>query len=337
MTDSLPSPSPSSTTAVAGESPAQLKARLRRERLAAKSGASRLQQITALQGGPPKTLRELEKDVPGMTQLLTEPPRPSVVLCFATTHLTGLVTPSSTPPRASATATTTTTTQDPDEVDISSHNYAPAALPRRPSPFAFDGVASDALQDPLMAMLQQMMGDGSVPGMPSLPGASGNPGAPQETLPPGLANMFGGTVSTEPEPDHSSAWLWRLIHSVFSLGLAMYIVLQTPFNGSKMSRDNVVDDNWALQSASTQTFAHFFYLFATFELVLQTSRYFIEKGQLQGSGVLSTVAGILPAPYSAYVRTIGRYSVIYSTVVSDVMVVVFVLGASSWWQGAAVA
>jgi len=311
MTDPLPSPSPSSTTAVAGESPAQLKARLRRERLAAKSGASRLQQITALQGGPPKTLRELEKDVP--------------------------VTPSSTPPRASATATTTTTTQDPDEVDISSHNYAPAALPRRPSPFAFDGVASDALQDPLMAMLQQMMGDGSVPGMPSLPGASGNPGAPQETLPPGLANMFGGTVSTEPEPDHSSAWLWRLIHSVFSLGLAMYIVLQTPFNGSKMSRDNVVDDNWALQSASTQTFAHFFYLFATFELVLQTSRYFIEKGQLQGSGVLSTVAGILPAPYSAYVRTIGRYSVIYSTVVSDVMVVVFVLGASSWWQGAAVA
>jgi hypothetical protein len=37
------------------------------------------------------------------------------------------------------------------------------------------------------------------------------------------------------------------------------------------------------------------------------------------------------------VRTIGRYSVIYTTVVSDAMVVVFILGATSWWKGAAVA
>lgn len=50
---------------VPGESPAQTKARLRRERLAAKSGASRLQQISALQGGPPKDISEIEKDVPG--------------------------------------------------------------------------------------------------------------------------------------------------------------------------------------------------------------------------------------------------------------------------------
>ena len=48
------------------ESPAQQKARLRRERLAAKSGASRLQQISALQGGPPKDLSEIQKDIPGM-------------------------------------------------------------------------------------------------------------------------------------------------------------------------------------------------------------------------------------------------------------------------------
>lgn len=52
-----------------GETPAQLKARLRRERLAAKSGASRLQQISALQGGPPKTLSEIQKDLPGMYAL----------------------------------------------------------------------------------------------------------------------------------------------------------------------------------------------------------------------------------------------------------------------------
>ncbi|KAI8935023.1 hypothetical protein NX059_008687 [Plenodomus lindquistii] len=250
--------------------------------------------------------------------------------------------PSQFTPAASGTAT-----PDPDEVDISQHHYAPASQPRLPSPFAFDGgaggpfgagPASDpSAQDPMMAMLQQMMGGGGA-GMPGIPGA---PGAAPGGLPPGLADMFsamqGGGATNEPSPDQSSAWLWRLVHSIFSLGLAIYIVLQTPFTGSKMSRDNVLDDDWAVQPSSAQSFAHFFYLFATFEVVLQSSRYFIERGQLQGSGLLSTVAGILPAPYSGYVKTIGRYSVIYSTVVSDAMVVVFVLGASSWWHGAAVA
>lgn len=61
MSDSPASPS----GALPGESPAQAKARLRRERLAAKSGASRLQQIQGLQGGPPKDISEFEKDVPG--------------------------------------------------------------------------------------------------------------------------------------------------------------------------------------------------------------------------------------------------------------------------------
>jgi hypothetical protein len=194
-----------------------------------------------------------------------------------------------------------------------------------------------------MAMLQQMMGAGAggMPGMPGMSGSLGQPGAAPDGLPPGLANMFsamqGDGAAAEPSPDQSSAWIWRLVHSVFSLGLAIYIVLQTPFTGSKLSRDNVLDDDWTTQSTPAQNFVHFFYLFATFEVVLQSSRYFIEKGQLQGSGILSTVAGILPAPYSGYVRTVGRYSVIYSTVVSDAMVVVFVLGATSWWRGATVA
>ncbi|KAJ4368794.1 hypothetical protein N0V83_005876 [Neocucurbitaria cava] len=318
MADSPASP----TGALPGESPAQTKARLRRERLANKSGASRLQQITALQGGPPKDVSEFEKDVPV---------KPSA-------------TPSQLTPAVSGTAT-----PDPDEIDISQHHYTPASQPRLPSPFAFEanqggpfapGQVPDASQDPMMAMMQQMLGGGAG-GFPGLPGGQGQSGAGPGDLPPGLANLFsamnGGAAAAEPSPEQSSAWIWRLVHSVFSLGLAIYIVLQTPFTGSKLSRDNVLDDDWTGQSTPAQNFAHFFYLFATFEVVLQSSRYFIEKGQLQGSGILSTVAGILPAPYSGYVRTIGRYSVIYSTVVSDAMVVVFVLGATSWWRGAAVA
>lgn len=243
-----------------------------------------------------------------------------------------------------------TATPDPDEVDISQHHYTPASQPRLPSPFAFEGNAAAPFaagqgsgppqDDPMMAMLQQMMGGGPG-GMPGMPGGPGQAGASPGDLPPGLANIFsamnGGAAAPEPSPEQSSAWIWRLVHSVFSLGLAIYIVLQTPFTGSKIARDNLLDEDWTAQSTPAQTFAHFFYLFATFEVVLQSSRYFIEKGQLQGSGILSTVAGILPPPYGGYVRTIGRYSVIYSTIVSDAMVVVFVLGATSWWRGVAVA
>jgi hypothetical protein len=69
MADSPASPPPSA----AAETPAQEKARLRRERLAAKlatGGATRLQQISALQGGPPKDLSEIQKDLPGALLLL---------------------------------------------------------------------------------------------------------------------------------------------------------------------------------------------------------------------------------------------------------------------------
>jgi hypothetical protein len=64
---------PASPGPAAAETPAQEKARLRRERLAAKSGASRLQQISALQGGPPKDLSEIQKDLPGVYGLDCQP------------------------------------------------------------------------------------------------------------------------------------------------------------------------------------------------------------------------------------------------------------------------
>jgi GET complex subunit GET2 len=188
----------------------------------------------------------------------------------------------------------------------------------------------DASQDPMMAMLQQMLGNA---------GSSGHtPGQPGD-LPPGLADLFttmqGGDA--EPSPTQSSAWVWRLVHSLCALCLSFYIVLQTPFDGDRRSRTDAatLEHDWTLDVNPAETFKHFFYLFATFEVVLQSSRYFIEKGQLQGSGMLSSIAQFLPPPYSGYVRVVGRYSVIYSTVVSDALVVVFVLGAASWWRGGA--
>ncbi|PVI05933.1 hypothetical protein DM02DRAFT_639019 [Periconia macrospinosa] len=288
------------------ESPAQERARLRREKRAG-GGANRLQAISALQGG---THRDVKDDVVES--------RPSA----APLPPSGIATP------------------DPEEIDISKHHYTPSSQPRGPSPFAFNGNTTSEVgpgQPPqsdqdMMAMMAQIMGGGTgaIPGS-GTPGASG-----QNDM---LANLLSGMQGGEPpppSPEKSSAWLWRLVHALFSLGLAIYIVLQTPFTGSKLARTIQEKDEWE-ETRTESTFSHFFYLFATFEIVLQTSRYFIEKGQLQGSGILSSIAQFLPPPYAGYVRVIGRYSVIYSTVVSDAMVVVFVLGAASYFNGGAVA
>ena len=75
-----------------------------------------------------------------------------------------------------------TATPDPDDIDISElsqHHYTPASQARVPSPFAFDANTTSAMpqfpqaqgdpsQDPMMAMLQQMMGTvaGGMPGTP---------------------------------------------------------------------------------------------------------------------------------------------------------------------------
>lgn len=78
-----------------------------------------------------------------------------------------------------------------------------------------------------------------------------------------------------------------------------------------------------------------FIIFTSSELVLQSTRYFLEKGQLQGGGPLATIAnsGFIPEPYANYIRITGRYIGIAKTIFTDVMVIVFVMGCMAWWKG----
>jgi hypothetical protein len=178
--------------------------------------------------------------------------------------------------------------------------------------------------DPMMAMLQQMMGAGG--------------GDPNAQLPPGLAEMMGamggGGMPGQPQDQQAapsnSAYLWRIVHALFSFGLALYVTLSTTFTGTKAARTAS-----QYPSEHGDSFGQrLFYMFATAEVVLQSSRFFLERGQLPQSGLLGTLSQILPHPYGGYLRVVGRYSVIYTTVVADAMVVVFVLGVMAWWNGA---
>ena len=189
----------------------------------------------------------------------------------------------------------------------------------------------------MMRMMQQMMsGAGGAGGFPPM-GDPNDPNNAMNDLPPMLKNLLAAQNASQGAEQpmsakSSSALFWRVIHALFAVALAAYIALTGTFNGTKLSRHESVSSN-------DYSGPKLFYLFATAELLLQTSRYFVEKGQLQGSGWLATIAnsGLVPEPYGGWIRVVGRYSVIWQTVVGDAMVVVFLLGAVAWARGAAAA
>lgn len=180
----------------------------------------------------------------------------------------------------------------------------------------------DMQNDPMMQMMQQLMGGGN---------GSFDPSSAGQEMPPmfeAMQAMMGNKSAASPgaqTPSASStAHIWRIVHAVFALGLAAYIALSSSFNGSKASRYEIDYQGPRL-----------IYLFGTLELLLQTSRFFMEQGQISGGGWLATVLnlGVIPEPWAGYIRLIARYSIIWRTIVADAMTVVFVLGTVAWWRG----
>lgn len=188
--------------------------------------------------------------------------------------------------------------------------------PFNPPPFpGMDGAPNPAANDPMLQMLQQLMGGipGEGPGgMPSFPGMPSMPG--QETSP------------AAPDP---YAYIWRIIHAVFALSLGLYIAITTPFTGTRFERESsklFVSDSDGYSPSSV----HFFWIFATAEVVLQTSRFFMEKGKVQQAGIMGMLMNFLPMPWKGYVELVARYVRIWTTVSADAMVCVFVLGVCAW-------
>lgn len=327
-TSNPPPPSPDS-------SPATQQARLRRDRREAKikaGGSARLDKITQLSGRPADPRN----------------PPPSLSLHLTIPLNADYGAPPTAPPLTSAFAPP----DDPAEVDISQHAYASSG----PGPGRFDdeaaemrrmlrsgggeggmggfsqpgmgagpgpGSGSGGEEDPMMRMLQQMMG-----GM--APGGGGEAGAEQGGLPPGLAALLGGGggVGAPQQAQTGKNW-WKVGHAVLALALGVYITSRTSFSGSRVARA-AVDGAEGVRGL--------FWVFATAEAVLQSTRFFVEKGRVRGGegGVLGVVMGVLPEPWKGYVALGKRYGRIWTTVVEDAMVVVFLLGVKAWWMGGAV-
>ena len=240
------------------ESPAQRSARLRREKRNAKiqaEGSDRLARITQLSGRPAPASEErmsqakslhneghlrLTRLIASMTQTPTKTAQPMSTM---------------TPQHASI--------EDPDEVDISEHYWTPTPSDQtqlarlqqqqQQSPFARPGQQDE---DPMLKMMQSLLS-----GDPSA--AGGIPDSAMDDLPPMLKAMMQGQRATQQQasPPTGTTYLWRIVHAVFALALAIYIAASGTFNGSKLSRSASLD--------GSDFGPRLFYMFATAEVVLQ--------------------------------------------------------------------
>lgn len=236
---------------------------------------------------------------------------------------------------------------DPEEVDLSTHpsatrtpntnnvttNGGPSeadirALLRSQQ---FDNDPEQAQQqgeeDPMMKMLQQMMG--------GMPGAEGQPGEGDGGLPPGLAAMLGaGGLAGIPgmgpaaQKEDTYGYLWKIAHAIFALLLGVYVTATShAFTGDVI--------RGGIDGVGHEGGVNVFWVFATAELVLQSSRFFLEKGGSSPlGGWIGIVGNMLPEPWRGYLTLAARYSGIWSTVVEDGMVIVFVVGLVAWFKGA---
>lgn len=220
--------------------------------------------------------------------------------------------------------------------------------------------AEGAEGDPFAAMLNQMMQTmggaggpgggpggpgGEFPGMPGMPGMGAGGGFPGF---PGFPGMGGPGQQQQTAKPSKSAALWRLVHFAVAVALGLYVALATPFTGTRIERDAAAAEHAAspdgvVYSSAVDNFAlhkrYFFYAFATAETVLLTSRIFLERGTngsgiggtgAAGGGLIGMAMGFLPPTIKRNVEIAMRYWQIFSTVRSDLLVCVFVLGVCAW-------
>ena len=209
---------------------------------------------------------------------------------------------------------------DPDEVDISK--------PYQGQPTARQGNASQTLpgansSDPTLRLMQQMFGPDS-----------NNSEAPNEPdtndpLMQMMQQIMSGSEPKQQAQPSSQEYVWRIIHALFAFALALYVALSSTFDGSSESRWTSDADPRLNNAAAPRLF----WTFATAESVLQSTRYFVEKGRLPENGFLGMVGSVLPEPFKGYVAIMARYGTIWTTVLSDALVIVFVFGALAWWKG----
>ncbi|KAF8420099.1 hypothetical protein EV426DRAFT_613478 [Tirmania nivea] len=333
--------SPGTSTASSPSSAAE-QARIRRERRQAKlkaEGGSRLNKITSTQSNSRlyETATAQAENGSG-TETPAATPAPVV-------ESSSIPSPSSALPSAASAQVH----DDPEDVILSEHYYQPApksrsstprqrrtekeaSTPFSSSPLGLNGPHGGPSEEELGEMLAQYGAGGAQGGqLPGMGGANDPMMALIEQMmgisPMGAQGEAGVNGAQSLQQQSQAKWggLWKLLHTLGALFLAIWGLqvagLGSEFDGSLKQRE-----------AAAYTNPNFFYYFAMMELVLQSSRFVIEKGRPPLGSMLVMIGQMIPPTIGNYFITIARYSVIWTTVMSDAFVVVFVLGMVTWWN-----
>ncbi|KAG0036918.1 hypothetical protein BGZ82_003439 [Podila clonocystis] len=238
--------------------------------------------------------------------------------------------------QSSTTSTTTTTfsatnkvptVQNEDDADPDDSLGAPPAY-TSPSPFdPLHGGNNPLMANPFLspqhhqALTRMMSEDGSGHSA----SASSSSMAQQQS--PGFADSAppGFTVIT-PQEDLTAKW-WKLLHFVLSVLLGVGVVYQEYRRSGHLDRFDALATDKPLAYGTFQVAATpVFWYFITMELILQSTRMFLQGITASPSSTLGTIAGFLPPPFSDAIRVFMRYRLIWSSLVNDLTVVVFVVG-----------
>jgi GET complex subunit GET2 len=238
---------------------------------------------------------------------------------------------------------------DPPEVDISEHHYYPTKsstsqstppLAQAPMMNPFGGQDADIRQMMMEhPLFRNMPRDGTAPPFADMPGVNATPGAEgiaQDPMLEMMQKLMGGANGGIPglgmgappgqvSSPKNGGWdlMWKLLHLAVMVFVTLYVVGESRWTGMSEER---------LKPREKQGGHDLFYYFAGTELALQSGRFLLEKGRLQGDGWMAFLASNLPQPWGMYLETAARYSIIWTTIVRDGLVIIFTLGIVSWWN-----
>ncbi|KAG0328193.1 suppressor of loss of ypt1, partial [Podila humilis] len=266
---------------------------------------------------------------------ITDEPSRSTI---SSEHSAGSIRMQRQPSYTSTTSTTTTTTntasahmaptvQDHGDADPDDSLGAPPSYtPLSPFGQGYNSNNPFMANNPFMsaqhqqAMTRMMSEDGAGHSTSaSSSSVAHNSGLGSGAPPPGF------TVIT-PQEDLTAKW-WKLLHFVFSLLLGLGVVYQEYRRSGDLDRfDSLATDKPLSFSASQVAAIPVFWYFITMELILQSTRMFLQGVTASPSSTLGTIAGFLPPPFSDAIRVFMRYRLIWSSLVSDLTVVVFIVG-----------
>ncbi|KAG0201351.1 hypothetical protein BGX28_005801 [Mortierella sp. GBA30] len=141
---------------------------------------------------------------------------------------------------------------------------------------------------------------------------------------------FGGTppgfTVITPQVDLTARW-WKLLHLVLSVLLGCGVVYREYSRQGDWGRfDSLATEKPLPYGAYQVAPMPVFWYFVTMELILQSTRMALQGVTASPSSTLGTIAGFLPPPFSDAIRVFMRYRLIWTSMVNDLSIVVFIVG-----------